>query len=160
MCSFDGADLWTNSDVLVSFPVRCQNVCGTFVERLWNIVERLLVYCFDIPLAYPEAGPEDGYEAEAVLLLHTSHSLTAPQRTTVLWSQSNGWYRRTIELVQHFRCRGSSHRRKSAAWHNKIDVVWLYRSPIPVGMRGYFTCPKDFYLPLLRLEEGGGVSTL
>ena len=72
MCSFDGADLGTNSNVLVSFPVRCRNVCGT----------RLLLYCFDITLGYPEAGPEDGYEAEAVLLLHTSHSLTAPQRTT------------------------------------------------------------------------------
>jgi hypothetical protein len=32
------------------------------------------------------------------------------------------------ELVQHFR--GSSHRRKSA------DMVWLYRSPIPVVKRG------------------------
>ncbi len=42
-----------------------------------------------IGLAYPETGPEDGNEAEAVLLLHTSHSLTAPQRTTVLRSQSN-----------------------------------------------------------------------
>jgi hypothetical protein len=41
MCSIDGADLGTNSDVLVSFPVRCRNVCGTFVEHL-------LLYCFDI----------------------------------------------------------------------------------------------------------------
>ncbi len=41
MCSFDGADLGTNSEVLVIFSVRCQNVCGTFVERL-------LLYCFDI----------------------------------------------------------------------------------------------------------------
>jgi hypothetical protein len=79
----------THADVLVLFPVRCRNVCGTFMERLWNIVERLLVYCFDIPLAYPEAGPEDGNEAEAVLLLYTSHSLTETQRTTVFRSQSN-----------------------------------------------------------------------
>jgi hypothetical protein len=41
MCSFDGAHLGINSDVLLSFPVRCRNVCGTFVERL-------LLYCFDI----------------------------------------------------------------------------------------------------------------
>jgi hypothetical protein len=45
MCSFDGADLGTNSDVLVSFPVRCRNVCGTFVERL-------LLYCFGITIYY------------------------------------------------------------------------------------------------------------
>jgi hypothetical protein len=37
MCSFDRADLGTNSDVLLSFPVRCRNVCGTFEERLWNV---------------------------------------------------------------------------------------------------------------------------
>jgi hypothetical protein len=55
-----------------------------FLLDVGTFVERLLVYCFDITLAYPEAGPEDGYEAEAVLLLHTSHSLTAPQRTTVI----------------------------------------------------------------------------
>jgi hypothetical protein len=44
MCSFDGADSATNSDVLVSFLLdvgtfveRLWNVCGTFVERLWNV---------------------------------------------------------------------------------------------------------------------------
>ena len=48
MCSFDGADLGTNSDVLVSFPVRCRNVCGMFVERL-------LLYCFDITISNPSS---------------------------------------------------------------------------------------------------------
>ncbi len=38
------------------------------------------------------------------------------------------------ELVQHFRLQGSSHRRKSAAGP-KFDMVWQYRSPIPVGRR-------------------------
>jgi hypothetical protein len=33
--------------------------------------------------------------------------------------------------------RGSLHRRKSAACP-KFDMVWLYRSPIPVGRRGQF----------------------
>jgi hypothetical protein len=37
------------------------------------------------------------------------------------------------ELVQHI-YRGSSQRRKSAACP-KFDMVWLYRSPIPVGRR-------------------------
>ncbi len=32
----------------------------------------------------------------------------------------------------------------------ELIVVWLYRSPIPVGRRG-----NDFNLPSLRLEEGG-----
>ena len=35
-------------------------------------------------------------------------------------------------------------------------MVWLYRSPIPVGRRGCFTRSNDFYLPSLRLEEGEG----
>jgi hypothetical protein len=38
-----------------------------------------------------------------------------------------------LELVQHFR--GSSHRHKSVACP-KFDMVWLYRSPIPVGGGG------------------------
>ncbi len=59
--------------------------------------------------------------------------------------------RGTTELVQHFRL---SYRRKSAAWH-KFDMVWLYRSPIPMGRRGYFTLSTDFYLPSLRLEGRG-----
>jgi hypothetical protein len=33
MCSYDGADSGTNSDVLVSFLLDV----GTFVERLWNV---------------------------------------------------------------------------------------------------------------------------
>jgi hypothetical protein len=41
MCFFDGADLGTNSEVLVIFSVRNRKVCGTFVELL-------LLYCFDI----------------------------------------------------------------------------------------------------------------
>jgi hypothetical protein len=39
-------------------------------------------------------------------------------------------------------------------------MVWLYRSPLPVGGEGYFTLTNDFYLPSLRLEEGGGFSIL
>jgi hypothetical protein len=37
----------------------------------------------------------------------------------------------------------------------KFDMVWLYRSPIPVGSRGLFYSFNDFYLPALRLEGGG-----
>ncbi len=42
-------------------------------------------------------------------------------------------------------------------------MVWLYRSPIPVGMGGggYFTRSNYFYLPSLHLTgEGGGISTM
>jgi hypothetical protein len=35
-------------------------------------------------------------------------------------------------------------------------MVWLYRSPIPVGRRGVISSFKDFYLPWLRVEGGGG----
>jgi hypothetical protein len=35
----------------------------------------------------------------------------------------------------------------SALLDNKFDMVWLYRSLILVGVRGYFTNSDDFYLP-------------
>ncbi len=62
-----------------------------------------------------------------------------------LWSepQENYLYRGPTELVQHFAYRGSSHRRKSAVRHI-TDMLWLYRSHIPVGRRGQFTCSNDF----------------
>jgi hypothetical protein len=47
MCSFDGADSGTNTDVLVP---SCRNVCGTFVERL-------LLHCFDITKHYHHTTP-------------------------------------------------------------------------------------------------------
>ncbi len=37
-----------------------------------------------------------------------------------------------IELVQHFAYRGNSHQLHDAAKHI-IDIIWLYRSSIPVG---------------------------
>jgi hypothetical protein len=46
---------------------------------------------------------------------------------------------------------------KSAARH-KFDMVWLYRSPSQWGGGGRFTRSNDFYLPSLRLEDGGGGS--
>ncbi len=49
--------------------------------------------------------------------------------------QSNDWYRGLTELIQHSAHRGISHRRKGAARHT-IDIVWLHRSPIPVGRGG------------------------
>jgi hypothetical protein len=48
-------------------------------------------------------------------------------------SQSHEWYRGPNEFVHHFAYRGSSHRRKGAARHDIIDMVWLYRSPITEG---------------------------
>ncbi len=51
--------------------------------------------------------------------------------------QSNELNRGTTELVQHFSLlyRGSSHRRKSPAWH-KFDMVWIWRSQYPSGEEG------------------------
>ncbi len=34
-------------------------------------------------------------------------------------------------------------------------MVWLYRSPIPVGRREVFSCSNYFYLPSRRIKEGG-----
>ncbi len=42
-----------------------------------------------------------------------------------------------IELVQHFACWGSSHCTGARVLLViKIDMVWPYRSPIPVGKKG------------------------
>jgi hypothetical protein len=35
-------------------------------------------------------------------------------------------------------------------------MVWLYRSPIVVGVGGYFTRSSDFYTRSRRLGGGGG----
>ncbi len=41
----------------------------------------------------------------------------------------------------------------------KFDMVWLNRSPIPVGRKeGNFPCSIDFYLSSLHVEEGGSES--
>ncbi len=64
--------------------------------------------------------------------------------------------RGATEFVLHSACRGSSLRRKGVA-SLIIDMVWLYRWPVPVGRMGVLY----FYLSSRRLEEGeGGVSIL
>jgi hypothetical protein len=74
----------------------------------------------------------------------------------VLNPQSKECYRGSTELVQHFVERGNLHRRKDTASH-KIDMVWLYRSPILVGRRGVFNLFKcRLYPPSRRLEDGEG----
>ncbi len=50
--------------------------------------------------------------------------------------------------------RGSSHRRKSAACP-KYDMVWLHRSPIPVGRKGVISSFKLFLTAFPRVEERG-----
>ncbi len=60
----------------------------------------------------------------------------------------------TLSLFSTFAHRGSSHRRKSAAWH-KFDMVWLYRSPIPVGKKGVFYS-LQFFLPAIAALRGRG----
>ncbi len=51
--------------------------------------------------------------------------------------------------------RGSSHRRKSAACP-KFDMVWLYRSPLPVGRRGVISPFKWFLPALLHVKKERG----
>jgi hypothetical protein len=60
------------------------------------------------------------------------------------------------ELVQHSAYRGSSRRRKGSTSHI-INMVWTYRSPLPVGRKGVF---YENYLPSHSLEEGKGNSIL
>jgi hypothetical protein len=65
------------------------------------------------------------------------------------------------DLVQDSAYRGSSHRRNVASSHI-LNMVWLFRKPNAVGMKGPFTCGHGgYYLPLWRLDEWeGGDSTL
>ncbi len=75
-------------------------------------------------------------------------------------SQSNELTRGPPELSRHFRSWGSSHQRKSALCP-KFDIVWLYRSPIPVRRRGVISSFK-WFLPAFatRRGRGEGVITL
>ncbi len=70
--------------------------------------------------------------------------------------RSNELTRDPPELVQHFVYRGSSQRRKSAACP-EFDMVWQYRSPIPVGKRGVISSLK-WFLPAVAMCKGGGGS--
>ncbi len=75
--------------------------------------------------------------------------------------QSHDYYRGPTELVLHFAFRGSSHRRNhgAARVRHTIDMVRLYRSPIPVGRREAFNLFKRF-LPAFVAPRvwGGGVA--
>jgi hypothetical protein len=62
-----------------------------------------------------------------------------------------------LESVPTVFCLFRSHRRKGAFRH-LTDMVRLYRSPVPVGRRGYITCSIDFYLPLHAAPEQAGGS--
>ncbi len=86
-----------------------------------------------------------------------------PKRLSVPWlisidlfPESNDWNRGPTELVQHFACRGSSHRRKGVARQFTIGTVWLYRSPVPVGIRGVFIKFTWFLPALVTPKRGGG----
>ncbi len=72
------------------------------------------------------------------------------QGTVQYFSHRNEIARGPAELVQHFR--GSSHRRKSAACPN-FDMIWLHRSPIPVGRRGVISSFK-WFLPAFATRRG------
>ncbi len=58
-----------------------------------------------------------------------------PLDSTVSETQCNDWYGGPTELVQHFVYRGSSYGAR-ACFRHIIALVWLYRSPIPLGRRG------------------------
>ncbi len=68
-----------------------------------------------------------------------------------LQPQSTGLTRGPPELVQHFRLQGEF---TSARERCMFDMVWLYRSPIPVGRRGVISSIKCFR------GKGAGVGTL
>ncbi len=64
--------------------------------------------------------------------------------------------------VLNFVYRGSLHRRKSAVCP-QFDMLWLNRSPIPVGRRGVISSLKKLLPAIPRVEDGEGgvgVSTL
>ncbi len=63
-------------------------------------------------------------------------------------------YRAPTELVQHFTYRGRLRWRKGAASHI-IDMVWLCRSPLPVGRKGVFYLFIRILPALAALRERG-----
>jgi hypothetical protein len=67
-------------------------------------------------------------------------------------NHKDGAIRERIELVQHSGNRGTSHRRNGAIGH-RMDMVWQYSSPFPVGEAFYLPIWGDYYLPSRRLEE-------
>ncbi len=73
-----------------------------------------------------------------------------------LQPQNNELTRSPLSWFSTFVYRGSSHRRKSAACP-KFDMVWFYRSPIPVGWKGVIFSIKLFQPAFLTstVEEGG-----
>ncbi len=71
-------------------------------------------------------------------------------------SQNNDLCRRPTEFVQHFSYGGAQHLRNVSPSHI-IDMVWLYRSLIPVRRKGGFLLAHGgYYLTSLRLAEGRG----
>ncbi len=66
--------------------------------------------------------------------------------------QSNELYRAPTEFVKHSAYRGSSHRRKGATCQI-IAMVWLCRSPVPVGRKGVIFL---FLVLALVAPRGGG----
>ncbi len=73
--------------------------------------------------------------------------------------QNNDLYRETAELVKHFHLQGEF---TSAQERFLTLLLYLWFGYITClsqwGGEGYFTRSNDFYLPLLRLEEGWSVS--
>ncbi len=57
------------------------------------------------------------------------------------------------ELVQHFHLLASSQRRKSAACPKYVGYIARLSQ---WGRGGVISRSKDFYLPSLQIEEGGG----
>jgi hypothetical protein len=68
-------------------------------------------------------------------------------------SQSNDWYRGTTELVQHFRLQSEF---TSALLDINFRRLCYIDRLSQWGGGMYFTRSNNFYLPSLRLEEGGG----
>ncbi len=98
---------------------------------------------FALPSPYPTTYTNIMHRSQANFSNSIINSTSQTAKCTHL-HRSNYLYRGPTELAQHSAYRGSSHQRKGAASH-KIDMIWLYHSPILVGRR------RLYYFFIVRL---------
>ncbi len=121
------------------FPRGPQQSCG----HSWNTApDRRAVSARTLTAALPASlrPPESHMIGKKAGPIGTQHRNYLTQREDFEAQSTTELTRGRPELVHHFQ-RGSSHRRKNAACP-KCDMVWLNRSPIPVGRRGVISSCK------------------
>ncbi len=132
----------------------CKGVlCPAPPPPLHPVIDRLSQWpLFDYPPAHPvsEQWPALWVQTTERICPQLATSVRVP--CLILLNYSNQRAPRASSTISSI---GNSHRIKSAACP-KFDMVWLNRSPIPVGRRGVISSLK-FFLPAFAVLIGRGV---